>query len=86
MGADNIGPKLLKHCALAIYVPLHHLFNLSLSQHVIPTEWKCLAISPINQFGFVKHRSSVQQILLFMNNILTYLDNPHILTCGYDIS
>ena len=40
MGAD-IGPKVLKHCALAIYVPLHHLFNLSLSQQVIPTEWKC---------------------------------------------
>ena len=105
MGADNIGPKVLKHCALAIYVSLHHLFNLSLSQQVIPTEWKCHAISPIHksvnrslvtnyrpisllccvskvlesiifnhisdfvvhnisvsQFGFVKHRSSVQQL------------------------
>ena len=119
MGADDIGPKVLKHCALAIYVPLHHLFNLSFSQQVIPTEWKCHAIFPIHksgnqslvtnyrpisllcrvskvlesiifnhisdfvarnisvsQFGFVKHRSSVQQFLLSINNILTYLDNP----------
>ena len=49
MGADNIGPKVLKYCALAIYEPLHHLFNLSLSQQVIPTDWKCHAISPIHK-------------------------------------
>ena len=117
MGADNIGPKVLKHCALAIYDPLHHLFNLSLSQQVIPSEWKCHAITPIHksgnrslvknyrpisllccvskvleliifnhisefivsnisvcQFGFVRHRSSVQQLLLSINSILDYLD------------
>ena len=51
MGADNIGPKVLKHCALAIYEPLHHLFNLSLSQQVIPTKWKCHAITPIHKSG-----------------------------------
>ena len=26
-GCDNIGPKLLKHCASALYIPLHHLFS-----------------------------------------------------------
>ena len=113
MGTDNIGPKVLKQCALALYVPLHHLFNLSLSQQVIPTEWKCHAITPIHksgdrslvknyrpisllccvskvleslifnhisefviskmsvsQFGFVRRRSCVQQLLLSTNNIL----------------
>ena len=86
---------------------------------MIPTDWKCHAISPIHksgnrslvtnyrpisllccvskvlesiicnhisdfvvnnisvsQFGFVRHRSSVQQLLLSINNILTHLDNP----------
>ena len=51
MGADDIGPKVLKRCALAIYEPLHHLFNLSLSQQVIPTECKYHAISPIHKSG-----------------------------------
>ena len=118
MGAGNIGPKVKKtHCALAIYEPLHHLFNLSLSQQVIPTEWKRHAITPIHksgnrslvenyrpisllccvskvlefivfnhisefvvsnisvcQFGFVRHRSSVQQLLVSINSILHYLD------------
>jgi len=27
MGADDIGPKVLKHCTLAIYEPLRHLFQ-----------------------------------------------------------
>ena len=126
MVADNIGPKVLKHCTLAIYEPLQHLFNLSLSQQVIPTEWKCHTITPIHksgkcslvenyrpisllccvskvlefiilnhiskfvlsnisvsQFGFVGHRSSVQQLLLPINSILDYLDSTiklHILT------
>ena len=31
MGIDAIGPKLLKHCALALYKPIHHLFVLSIS-------------------------------------------------------
>ena len=27
MRCDGIGPKLLKHCALALYEPFHHLFS-----------------------------------------------------------
>ena len=38
MGIDGIGPKLLKHCALALYQSLHHLFTLSLVQHYLPQE------------------------------------------------
>ena len=50
-GCDGIGPKLLKHCALALYVPLHHLFSVSLSKHSIPNEWKCHSIVPIFKAG-----------------------------------
>lgn len=38
MRIDGIGPKLLKNCALALYVPIHHLFSLSITNHTIPSE------------------------------------------------
>ena len=40
MGCDGIGPKLLKHCALALYEPFHHLFSLNFSLCYIPAEWR----------------------------------------------
>ena len=39
-GPDGIGPKVVKHCASALYSPLHHLFLLCLSQHHLPSEWR----------------------------------------------
>ena len=30
MGIDNIGPKIIKLCAPELYLPIHHLFSLSL--------------------------------------------------------
>ena len=39
-GHDNINNRILKECALSIYVPLSRLFNLSLSNGVFPTCWK----------------------------------------------
>jgi len=51
MGIDGISPKLLKHCALALYQPLHHLFLLTLSQSYIPEEWRTHLITPILKSG-----------------------------------
>lgn len=51
MGIDGIGPKILKSCALAIYQPLHHLFQTSLHTLTIPKEWKIHCISPIHKSG-----------------------------------
>ena len=51
MGIDGIGPKLLKSCAVALYVPIHHLFSLSITNHVIPSEWKCHSITLIHKSG-----------------------------------
>ena len=51
MGIDGTGPKLLKHCALALFKPLHHLFSLSLTQHYIPEEWRIHRIIPIHKSG-----------------------------------
>ena len=50
-GLARIGPKLLKNCALALYIPIHHLFSLSLASHTIPSEWKIHSITPIHKSG-----------------------------------
>ena len=47
MGTDGIGPKVLKHCALALFKPIHHLFLLSLSQDCLPIDWRSHLIIPI---------------------------------------
>ena len=114
MGVDGIGLKLLKQCSLALYIPLHHLFQLSISKQAIPREWKHHSITPIyksgdkssvskyrpvsllcivskvlerliyvnlgkfilshdvispSQFGFLKHRSTTQQLLVFIDKV-----------------
>ena len=41
----------LRHCAIALYQPLYHLFNLSLTQHYLPVEWRTHLIKPIFKSG-----------------------------------
>ena len=125
-GIDGIGSKLLKFCSLAIYIPVHHLFNLSIAQHTIPHEWKTHSITPIfksgnksavsnyrpisllciiskvlecivydhlnkfivsksvisgQQFGFRRHHSATQQLLLFLNTIHDFFNKKDISSC-----
>ena len=47
-GIDGIGSKLLKHCALALYAPICHLFNLTIT---LPSEWKLHLITPVHKSG-----------------------------------
>ena len=54
MGTDNIGPNILKFCAPALYLPIHHLFSLSLSHHChqcLPAEWCIHSIVPVFKSG-----------------------------------
>ena len=51
MGIDGIGPKILKHCALAPFKPIHHLFVLSITKHCLPTEWHFHLIAPVYKSG-----------------------------------
>ena len=112
MGIDDIGPKILKHCALALYQPVYHLFSMCLSQYYIPHEWRIHKITPIfksgdrtsvnnyrpisllctiskvleriiynhiidfvtknicpTQFGFLRKHSTLQQLLIFVNEL-----------------
>ena len=48
MGIDGIGPKILKHCALALFKPIHHL---SITKHCLPTEWRFHLITPVYKSG-----------------------------------
>ena len=38
MGIEAFGPKVLKDCALSLYIPIHHLFSLWLSQSCLPSQ------------------------------------------------
>ena len=112
IGLDGIGPKILRSCALSLYQPLSHLFNISLSTGRIPYEWKIHKIVPVHksanrssvtnyrpisllsntskileqliynkvikhicndislsQFGFMRGRSTLQQLLLYFDHI-----------------
>ena len=50
-GIDGICPRLLRHCATALCEPLYYLFSLSLTNAVIPSEWKIHCITPIHKSG-----------------------------------
>ena len=39
-GFDSIHPAVLKHCAIPLTKPLHHLFCHCLSTHNLPSEWR----------------------------------------------
>ena len=114
MGYDSNSHTVLKHCAMALYQPLYHIFSLSLSQHYLPLEWRTNLIKPVYQsgdrssvrnyrsisllcivskvlekivydniieyvtqstsvyqFGFLRGRSTLQQLLLFFYKIFT---------------
>ena len=51
MGIDRIPPKVLKHCAIALYTPIFHLFSLSLQQGHLPAEWCIHQITPLPKSG-----------------------------------
>ena len=51
LGNDNISPRILRACPLALYKPLHHLFTLSIRNGVIPAQWKIHKITPIFKSG-----------------------------------
>ena len=60
LGVYAIGPKVLKYCALALYIPIHHLFTLCLSLTSIPYEWKyialCLFLNLVTEHLFQNYR------------------------------
>ena len=81
MGIDRIGPHILKHCALALCQPFHHLFSLCLSKHYIPEEWRIHLIIPIFKSG---DRSAVKNyrpisLLCTISKVLERIVFAHII-------
>ena len=68
MGIDNIGPKLLRNCALALYLPIHHLFTSSLGTGVVPSEWKLHIISPVHKIWRQIQSQHLQAYISIMLN------------------
>ena len=73
-GIDGVGPKILKHCAISLFQPLHHLFNLTLTKSVIPTEWKvhqivatCLNLVTDHWLKIIGQSHSYVMFLKFLN-------------------
>lgn len=50
-GCDKISPKVLRGCAQSLYIPLHHLLSLCVSQCSLPLQWKIHRIKPVFKKG-----------------------------------
>ena len=64
----------LRHCAIALY----HLFNLSLTQHYLPVEWRTHLIKPIfksGDKGSIRNYSIASKVLekIVYNNIVDFV-------------
>ena len=80
-GMDRIGPKLLEHCALALYSVLYHLYNLCLCQCYIPADWRVHLIIPILKSGDSSQVSNYRPISLLcvISKILERLVFNHLI-------
>ena len=83
---DGIGHNVLKHCAMALYQPLCHLFQASLRVCKLPDEWKIHSITPIFKDGDkssvrnyrpISLLSSVSKVMerLVYNHLMEFLAN-----------
>ena len=51
LGLDNVRPRILVSCTLALYKPLHHLLKTSLKYVVVPEQWHLHKVTPIFKSG-----------------------------------
>ena len=63
-GVDGIPPKLLKEIVDQISTPLANLFNLSLEEGIVPSEWKEANITPLFKKGSRKKPENYRPVSL----------------------
>ena len=66
-GIDGIGPKILNHCAISLFKPLHYLFSLCLRKHNLPHDWLIHTIVPVYKSGDKTSVSNYRPISLLCN-------------------
>jgi len=50
-GLDGVSSRLIRHAAPVIAGPLTHIYNLSLSTGVVPSDWKMAKVTPLHKDG-----------------------------------
>ena len=63
-GVDGIPPKLLKEVVEQISTPLAKLFNLSIEEEIVPSEWKDANITPLFNKGSKNKPENYRQVSL----------------------
>ena len=90
MGSDNIHPKVIKECSNALAEPLIILFNKSLSEGKLPSQWEEANVTAIYKAGNRKKAENYRQISIkpvccrlferiLRNKIVEYLETNKIL-------
>ena len=51
MGPDGISPKVLKYCTDALCQPISYLFQLTITNSYLPSEWRTYCVIPIFKCG-----------------------------------
>lgn len=51
-GPDNVSPLSIRNCSESLLLPLHYIFNLSLSSPVFPSRWKSSYLTPVHKSGY----------------------------------
>ena len=62
-GVDGISPNILKETVEQISMPLAHVFNMSLQEGIVPSEWKEANIIPLFKKGSRNKSSSWTSVL-----------------------
>ena len=64
MGPDGIHPAVLKNCSLEIAKPLRKIFQDTIEQGKIPTDWKQANVTPIFKKGLRTKASNYRPVSL----------------------
>ena len=75
-GVDGIPPKLLKEIVEQISTPLAKLFNLSLEEGIVPSEWKEANITPLFKKGSIMYKE--KQLIVPLYKAIV---RPHLKYC-----
>ena len=72
-GVDGIPPKLLKEIVEHIRTPLAKLFNLSLEEGIVPSEWKEANITPLFKKGSRNKPENYRPVSLTVTSVVCKL-------------